>query len=90
MLVDFFIGRANEELAMEVSGCSEDALKLLTSYDWPGNVRQLENAIRRAVLLSADKVLTAEDFPDYVDVAPTGPGQVNLYREMGYEVIIID
>lgn len=64
LLVDFFLGRANEELAMEVDGCTEDAMKLLTSYDWPGNVRQLENAIRRAVLLSADKALTAEDFPD--------------------------
>ena len=39
-------------------------MQLLTSYDWPGNVRQLENAIRRAVLLSADKALTTEDFPD--------------------------
>ena len=63
-LVDFFIGRANEELGMEVSGCTESTLKLLTSYDWPGNVRQLENAIRRAVLLSADHALTPEDFPD--------------------------
>ena len=34
--------------------------------------------------------VTAEDFPEYVNVAPTGPGQVNLYRELGYELIIID
>ena len=34
--------------------------------------------------------VTAEDFPDYVDVAPTGPGQVAVYREMGYEVIFVD
>lgn len=32
----------------------------------------------------------AEDFPAYVDVAPTGPGQVNLYLELGYELIIVD
>ena len=64
LLVDFFISRANEELDMEVEGCTERAMQLLTSYDWPGNVRQLENAIRRAVLLSADKALTPEDFPD--------------------------
>ncbi len=34
--------------------------------------------------------VTAEDFPDYVNVAPTGPGQINLYREMGYELILIE
>ena len=34
--------------------------------------------------------VTAEDFPDYVDVAPTGPGQVSLYQELDYELIIID
>ena len=34
--------------------------------------------------------VTAEDFPDYVNVAPTGPGQINLYIEMGYELILMD
>ena len=34
--------------------------------------------------------VTAEDFPDYVDVAPTGPAQVAVYRELGYEVIFVD
>lgn len=34
--------------------------------------------------------VTAEDFPDYVDVAPTGPGQINLYIEMGYELIVME
>lgn len=34
--------------------------------------------------------VTAEDFPDYVNVAPTGPGQINLYIEMGYELIVME
>ena len=34
--------------------------------------------------------VSAEDFPDYVNVAPTGPGQVRLYEELGYELIVID
>ena len=34
--------------------------------------------------------VTAEDFPDYVDVAPTGPGQVRAYLELGYELIVMD
>jgi len=31
----------------------------------------------------------AEDFPDYVDVAPSGPAQISLYRELGYELIVV-
>jgi intracellular sulfur oxidation DsrE/DsrF family protein len=34
--------------------------------------------------------VTAEDFPDYVNVAPTGPGQVQLYEELGYELIVVE
>ncbi|MCP4764665.1 MAG: DsrE family protein [Gammaproteobacteria bacterium] len=34
--------------------------------------------------------VSAEDFPDYVDVAPTGPGQVSLYQELGYDLIVIE
>lgn len=34
--------------------------------------------------------VTAEDFPDYVDVAPTGPGQVRVYEDMGYALIVVD
>ena len=33
--------------------------------------------------------VTAEDFPEYVDVAPTGPGQIRLYQELGYELIVV-
>jgi len=34
--------------------------------------------------------VTAEDFPQYVNVAPTGPGQIRLYEELGYELIVVD
>jgi intracellular sulfur oxidation DsrE/DsrF family protein len=34
--------------------------------------------------------VTAEDFPEYVNVAPTGPGQIKLYEELGYELIVIE
>lgn len=34
--------------------------------------------------------VTAADFPEYVDVAPTGPGQVRVYQDMGYELVILD
>jgi DNA-binding NtrC family response regulator len=43
---------------------SEDALELLCAWSWPGNVRQLQNAVEMAIALSGERVrLTAEDFP---------------------------
>ena len=34
--------------------------------------------------------VSADDFPDYVEVAPSGPGQINLYQELGYQLIVIE
>jgi len=46
-----------------VLSISEDAMRLLTSYPWPGNVRQLENAVFRAVVLADGSELTVAEFP---------------------------
>jgi DNA-binding NtrC family response regulator len=47
----------------KVTGISREALKLLMAYDWPGNIRQLENAVFRAVVLAEGPVLTPDEFP---------------------------
>jgi len=47
-LIDHFIGRFNVEEGKRVAGASAETLALLTAFDWPGNVRQLENTIHRA------------------------------------------
>jgi DNA-binding NtrC family response regulator len=51
-------------------GISKDALALLTAYDWPGNIRQLENAIFRAVVLSEGRELLERDFPQIAAQLP--------------------
>ncbi|NEI70241.1 response regulator [Rhizobium lusitanum] len=51
-------------------GISNDALALLTAYDWPGNIRQLENAIFRAVVLSEGPELLDTDFPQIAAQLP--------------------
>ena len=51
-------------------GLNASALALLTAYDWPGNIRQLENAIFRAVVLSEGAELTAADFPQIAAQVP--------------------
>ncbi|MDQ0458077.1 sigma-54-dependent transcriptional regulator [Rhizobium paknamense] len=55
------------------------ALALLTAFDWPGNVRQLENAIYRAVILAEGPELTENDFPQILAQIPGGLKQENFW-----------
>jgi DNA-binding NtrC family response regulator len=50
-----------------------EALRVLTSYDWPGNIRELANVLERAQILAQDHVITLDDLPDsLVDTTPPG------------------
>src|SRR5262249_52767107 len=62
-LARHFQARFSAEEGKRISGISEDALRLLQTYSWPGNVRQLENAIFRAVVLADSPELTVAEFP---------------------------
>ena len=64
LLVQHFVARLGKsETGGRVKGISSTALAMLEAYDWPGNIRQLENAIFRAVVLCEGELLTPEDFP---------------------------
>lgn len=62
-LTRHFVARFAAEEGKRIVGISEDALRLLCSYSWPGNVRQLENAVFRAVVLADTPELTVAEFP---------------------------
>ncbi len=61
-LAKHFLARFVRENEKQIDGLTPAAIKTLLDYHWPGNVRQLENAIERAVALTANKVLDASDF----------------------------
>jgi DNA-binding NtrC family response regulator len=65
-LAQIFIQRYSLAAGKQISAISEDALERLRSYSWPGNIRQLENAIEQAVVLSKNPVLTLDDLPQEV------------------------
>jgi DNA-binding NtrC family response regulator len=77
LLVDHFIGIANSACKKEVKGVNRDALKILMDYDWPGNIRELQNVIERAVSLTDSDYITPDDLPeellgrDVVKIIPT-------------------
>ncbi len=62
-LANHFVARFSAEEGKRVTGLSADASRLLVSYSWPGNVRQLENAVFRAVVLADGPELTPAEFP---------------------------
>jgi transcriptional regulator with PAS, ATPase and Fis domain len=61
-LVGFYIDAFNREFRKNVKGVSPAAMKLLQSYGWPGNIRELRNAVERAMLLTTAAWLEAADF----------------------------
>jgi Nif-specific regulatory protein len=73
-LAKFFQRRFAGELKKKVDGITPEALKLLMRYNWPGNIRELENAIERAMLLTEGPQIQPHDLR-LGELAPsTGPG----------------
>jgi DNA-binding NtrC family response regulator len=60
-LADFFIRRFCGELKKKIDGLTPDAQKLLLRYNWPGNIRELENTLERAVLLTESTIISTDD-----------------------------
>ncbi|MFA5145928.1 MAG: sigma-54 dependent transcriptional regulator [Candidatus Omnitrophota bacterium] len=70
-LVDHFIGLFSKENHKKIKGISEDALDVLMAYNWPGNIRELENIIERAVILDVDGTLHKDDLPEMLRESAT-------------------
>ena len=62
-LVDFFVAKHNAGANRTIKGLTAGARNLIMTYTWPGNVRQLESAIERAILLCEGNEITVEDLP---------------------------
>ena len=61
-LLAFYVDGFNREFRKKVKGVSPAAMKILQSYGWPGNIRELRNAVERAMLLASGTWLEPEDF----------------------------
>lgn len=75
-LVQQFLGRVNKRLGTEIEGVTADALAALVAYGWPGNIRELENAIEHASVLAEDQRIAFEDLPERVRRREQGSGEV--------------
>ena len=75
LLITHFLQLAQDELGKPIRGISEEGMALLARYDWPGNIRELENCIRSAATLSRADVIMPADLPIEVQTGsrPTVP-----------------
>ena len=63
LLIDFFIGKYSQLMNMEIRSISREAMDYIEAYEWPGNIRDLENAIQSAMILSPDGIIRPEQLP---------------------------
>ncbi|MFY0576450.1 sigma-54-dependent transcriptional regulator [Cystobacter fuscus] len=71
MLAGHFVEKYNRKLNKKIEGIADDALALLQAYNWPGNIRELENLIERVLLFADGPLITAKDLPEPVRRAAT-------------------
>jgi two-component system response regulator PilR (NtrC family) len=63
LLAEHFLVKFGEQMDKHLTGVSREAMELLVRHDWPGNIRELENAIERAVALESSPTILAESLP---------------------------
>ncbi len=92
-LANSFLGRFTKKNRKDITGIHPQAMNLLIQYPWPGNIRELENTIERAVILCLGEQITPQDLPPHLlsaaggDSRPTPADEGVSLRDMEREVI---
>ncbi|MFH1436078.1 MAG: sigma-54 dependent transcriptional regulator [Pseudomonadota bacterium] len=66
ILIEHFIKRNNNRFDLKRTGMDPEAMKTLSDYDWPGNIRELVNAVERACLMAESGIIRKSDLPDSI------------------------
>jgi two-component system response regulator GlrR len=69
LLINHFLTEFNKELGKNVEGFSPAAIQKMMTYQWPGNIRELKNKVKQAMVLTRNNVITAEDLFFHVPVS---------------------
>jgi two-component system, NtrC family, response regulator HydG len=81
-LAEYFAARYAKHCNREVKGISAEARACLERYDWPGNIRELENALERAVVIGSSALILPEDLPEtLLETFPTAGGTPGKFHD---------
>jgi DNA-binding NtrC family response regulator len=86
----YFLRRYAAEYGKAVSGIQPEAMKWLVEYDWPGNIRELENVIQRALILAEDNLISLAQLPAEIRelaAEPAGSLETDLAEAKSFEVL---
>ena len=88
LLADHFLAKYAEQMGKHVSGVSHAAMQQLVRYGWPGNIRELENVIERAVALEATPTILPDSLPASIrgDAPRAGVAQVDALPDSGFDL----
>ena len=89
LLADHFLAKYTEQMGKPVTGISQDAMQLLLRYDWPGNIRELENVLERAVALEATPAILVDSLPLAIQgeaVRTAGAPGIDYLPDSGFDL----
>lgn len=81
LLAYYFVAKYSKKCKRLVSGISPETRNCLLAYDWPGNVREMENAIERAVVLGNSEVIVPDDLPESLLTTGVAPQNSSNFHE---------
>lgn len=90
LFAEYFLDEANSELEKDVIGFSDDAIEAFHNYDWPGNLREFKNMVKRAVLLTQEQIIPVKVLPHEVAVAERQDENYGLFKNKNEESLILD
>lgn len=86
----YFLDEANAELEKDVLGFSDEAIGAFQKYNWPGNLRELKNMVKRAVLLTQDTIIPLKVLPHEIAHTPVTEESYGLFKNKNEESLILD
>jgi two-component system, NtrC family, response regulator PilR len=88
LLAEHFLAKYNEQMGKEIAGISRESMALLMEHDWPGNIRELENVVERAVALEATPTILPDSLPPSIrsDVPRRGSATVEALPDTGFDL----
>ncbi len=91
LFANHFLEESNEELDKQVVGFTDEVLDTFKKYDWPGNLRELKNIVKRSVLLTQKDMITVDILPNDIVLGSNNPKHTyGLFKNQNEQELILD
>lgn len=87
---EYFLEEANDELEKDVIGFTDEAIAAFENYNWPGNLRELKNMVKRAVLLTQEELIPLKVLPHEISTATRNETEYGLFKNKNEEQLILE